>query len=345
MKRSLLIMTLLLAVPLVCGAGELEDRQAINDQVSALFMDERFDELERMAQQFRATEARTSSGLWKLTLFYSAINDVADAEDEEDQYWESIEAKASRWINAYPGSPTPHIAYAMILIGHAWMFRGDGWSDDVKPENWKPFQEYLARAARHLWEHKDVADVDPRWYETMLVIARAENWDRERFDKLVNEATERHPYFYQIYFAAIDYLMPKWHGSKEQVEAFANFATAKTAAREGAGMYARVYWYAAQAQYRSRLFTESAVVWGRMKQGIDDVLARYPDQWNINNFAHFACLAWDGRETRELIERVQGAPIPQAWDSTSQFEQCKTWARWDAPATGKTALTSADRGG
>lgn len=343
MKRCLLIMTLLLAVPLACGAGELEDRRAIGEQVSSLFMHEQFDELERLAQQFRTTEERTSSGLWKLTLFYSAINDVADGDEREEQYWESIEAKALRWVNAYPGSPTPHIAYAMILVGHAWMFRGSGWSDDVKQGNWKPFQEYLARAAKYLREHKDIADVDPRWYETMLNIACAENWDRERFNKLVNEATERHPYFYQIYFAAIDYLTPKWHGSKEQVEAFASFATEKTAAREGVGMYARVYWYVAQVQYRSRLFTESAVVWGRMKQGIDDVLARYPDQWNINNFAHFACLAWDGRETRELIERVQGAPIPQAWDSASQYEQCKTWARWDVP--GKTASTSVDRGG
>lgn len=343
MKRCLLIMTLLLAVPLACGAGELEDRRAIGEQVSNLFMREQFDELERLAQHFRTTEERTSSGLWKLTLFYSAINDVADGDERKEQYWGSIEAKALRWVNAYPGSPTPHIAYAMILVGHAWMFRGSGWSNDLKQGNWKPFQEYLARAAKYLWEHKDIADVDPRWYETMLNIACVENWDRERFNKLVNEATERHPYFYQIYFAAIDYLTPTWHGSKEQIEAFASFATEKTVAREGVGMYARVYWYVAQVQYRSGLFTESAVAWGRMKQGIDDVLARYPDQWNINNFAHFACLAWDGRETRELIERVQGAPIPQAWDSASQYEQCKTWARWDVP--GKTASTSVDRGG
>jgi len=342
----MLIMTLLvLAVPMTSGAGELEDRQAIGKQVSDLFMHERFDELERMAQQFRGTEERTSSGLWKLTFFYSAINDVADDDEKKNQYWESIEAKALRWVDAYPNSPTPHIAYAMILVGHAWMVRGTGWSDDVKQENWKPFQEYLAKAGTYLREHKDVADADPRWYETMLVIARSENWDLEHFNKLVHEATERHPYFYQIYFSAIDYLTPKWHGSKEQIEAFANFAVEKTAVREGMGMYARVYWYAAQAQYRDHLFTESAVVWDKMKRGIDDVLARYPDQWNINNFAHFACLAWDRRETRELMERVEGAPISQAWDSASQYEQCKTWARRDASVPGKTASTSVDRGG
>jgi hypothetical protein len=340
----LIMMLLAFAMPPPGAADELEDRRAIRERVSGLFMHEQFDELERMARQFRATQERTSSGLWKLTLFYSAINDTADGGDQKAQYRESIEAKALRWANAYPGSPTPHIAYAMILVGHAWMFRGSGWSDDVKQESWKPFQEYLARAAKYLWEHKDIADADPRWYETMLTIARAENWERQRFDKLVSEATERHPYFYQIYFAAIDYLTPKWHGSKEQIEAFANFATGKTAAREGVGMYARVYWYVAQVQYRSGLFVESAVVWDKMKQGMDDVLARYPDQWNINNFAHFACLAWDGRAARELIERMQGAPIPQAWDSAAQYEQCKTWARWDASAPGKTASTSVGRG-
>jgi len=341
----MLIMTLLFAVPMACGAGELEDRQAITGQVSALFMHEQFGELEQMAQQFRMTEERTSSGLWKLTLFYSAISDVADSDEKKDQYWDTIEAKALRWVNTYPQSPTPHIAYAMILIGHAWMIRGCGCAGDDKQENLKPSLEYFARAAKYLREHKDIADVDPRWYETMLIIARAENWDEERFQKLVNEAAGRHPYFYQIYFAAVDYLASRWRGDKRRIEAFADYAVEKTAARDGVGMYARVYWYVAQAQYRSHLFTESAVAWSRMKQGIDDVLARYPDQWNINNFAHFACLAWDGRETRELIERVQGAPIPQAWDSASQYEQCKTWARWDASVSGKTASTSVDRGG
>ncbi len=330
---------LLLGAPYAHGADELEDRQQIGAQASALFMQERFAELEQLADRYRTTEARTRSGLWKLTLFYSGLTDLAFSDEKSDKYWDSIESKALRWVDAFPDSPTPRIAYSLVLIGHAWMFRGGGWGSEVKSQDWKPFHEYMKKAETYLLEHKDIAAADPRWYETMLAVARAQDWDIQRFKQLVDEAVARYPYFYQIYFAAIDYLAPKWHGSRQQIEAFADFAVSKTAEREGTGMYARIYWYAAQAQYRDRLFTDSSVVWSKMKKSIEDVLQRYPDQWNINNFAHFACLAWDRDETRELMGRIEGAPIPQAWEDEAQYRQCRTWAFADVSGPGRAPVS------
>lgn len=323
---ALLLGLLIFGVSSAPGADELEDRKIIGTEVSNLFMQEQFGELERLADQYRTTGERTRSGLWKLTPFYSGISAVADSDNKGDRYWSTIETRALRWVEAYPASPTPRIAYALILIGHAWKFRGSGRAKDVSPEDWKTFHEYMNKARAYLLEHKDIAGSDPRWYEAMLTVARAENRDIKRFDELVDEATARYPYFYQIYFGAIDYLAPKWHGSKEQIEAFANFAVSKTADQDGMGMYARVYWYAAQTQFHDRLFTDSSVVWDRMKQGIADVLRQYPDQWNINNFAHFACLAWDRDETRELMGRIEEAPIPRGWEDREQYQQCRTWA-------------------
>ena len=161
----------------------------------------------------------------------------------------------------------------------------------------------------------------------MLVIARAEGWGRNKFDELTSEAVAKYPNFYQLYFAALDYLVPKWHGNRKEVENFANFAVERTQSLEDMGMYARVYWYASQTQYGNGLFIESSVVWKKMKTGIDDVLARYPDQWNINNFARFACLAGDMDKAKELISRIQGDPIPKAWAGDIQhFATCKAWA-------------------
>ena len=342
---GLLVVLLLSGVTSALGADELEGRKIISARVSNLFMQERFGELERLADQYRMTGERTSSGLWKLTLFYSGISDVADGNNINETYWNSIEARARRWVEEYPASPTPRIAYSLILIGHAWKFRGSGWAEEVNPDARKPFHEYLNKARVYLLEHKDIAGSDPRWYEAMLSVALAEDWDIKRFNKLVDEATTRHPYFYQIYFGAINYLTPKSHGNRQQIEAFANFAVSKTVDMDGMGMYARVYWYAAQAHFRDHLFTDSSVVWDKMKKGIADVLQRYPDQWNINNFAHFACLAWDKDETRGLMGRIQGAPIPQAWEDRTQYQQCRTWAFTGSPGPARLAAPATSRGG
>ena len=108
-------------------------------------------------------------------------------------------------------------------------------------------------------------------------------------------------------FSAIIRLrMPKWRGSHEAIGAFANGAVELTRETEGMGMYSRVYWYASQGDYGSELFEESKVDWARMRLAIADVLARYPDQSNINNFARFACLAGDAEETRSLLSRIEG---------------------------------------
>lgn len=324
-KKMLMLFILIFAVPVGSFGGELQERESIKSQVSSLFLNENFAELERLANDYRSEGSRTASGLWKLTLFYVGIDSTASDKINDSSYWTSYEVKTQRWVSIYPNSPTPHISHAILLIHHAWAFRGTGRAYKVRPENWEPFHQYIGKARDYLETNKKVCKADPRWYETMIVVAKAENWDLDKFHVLVEEAVANHPYFYQIYFAAIDYLTPKWHGDKEKIEEFANFAVKQTQTKDGAGMYARAYWYASQAQYGERLFTDSSVIWSKMKNGIDDVLLRYPDQWNINNFAHFACLSGDQKKAYELIGLVE-LPIPQVWKDPTQFDSCRAWA-------------------
>ena len=91
-------------------------------------------------------------------------------------------------------------------------------------------------------------------------------------------------------------------------------------------MYARIYWSASQTQYGRDLFTDSDVIWEKMKKGIDDVLKRYPDQWNINNFALFACLANDKEKARELFNLIKQPIIWKVWKSEADYQQYKAWA-------------------
>lgn len=329
--KTITSMMLLILFSYSVVADELKDREKIRNQATHLFQTGDFRKLNVLAQDYLVTEERTSSGLWKLTLFYAGVSQIANKKNTDEKYWNDLEDRALSWVEYQPESPAGHLAYASFLISHAWVYRGGKWARQVKPESWKPFYEHIEKAKKYLLKNKSISSIDPRWYELMIIIARAEGWNSEQFNALLKEGLARHPYFYQIYFAAINYLLPKWHGSKLEVERFAKKAINITKSKENTGLYARVYWYSSQSNYGTKLFTESAVRWMKMSTAIDDVLEIYPDQWNINNFAYFSCLAGDAKKTNTLMNMIQGNPLSKVWGNGVYYSYCKAWAGKNSP--------------
>jgi hypothetical protein len=311
------------------GTSELVQRAAISASVQKDFLASDFDRLESMATKYRTERSRTTSGLWHLSLFYAGIDDAIDDQtkgEDRDALFEAIEQRTREWASKFPDSPTGHIAHSLTLIERAWAHRGGGYASTVSPDAWTAFEHYIAMARANLEEFKSVASVDPKWYETMTLVARAENWDRSEFDALLNEALEREPLFYQTYFLALQYLLPKWHGNIEEIEDFAQDAVDRTREQEGFGMYARIYWYASQTQFKNDIFNNSLVEWSQMKAGFEDVISRYPDAWNLNNYAKFACLAGDKPTTMELLKRIESSVVAEAWATPLLKDRCAHWA-------------------
>jgi hypothetical protein len=307
--------------------SEQAERKVISSAAKEAFLSSNFAELERMSLAYRTEKSRTSSGLWKLTLFYLGIDQAIWAASKEGtQALEKLETVTNKWAVQYPDSPAAHIAYSMALITHGWTFRGGGYASSVRPESWAPFRRYIAMARKNLETHKAVASRDPSWYETMLTIARAEAWDADQFDSLLNEALKREPLFYQTYFSALRYLLPQWHGDVRAIETFAQDAARRTSEVEGRGMYARIYWYASQAEFRNNLFDGTLVFWPRMKAGFEDVIAKYPDDWNLSNYAKFACLAKDKPKTKELLARLGSSVVLEAWEPATLLQKCIAWS-------------------
>jgi len=314
--------------PHVANAGELQDRERIESAARNNLYFENFSQLEADSNAYRREKSRTSSGLWKLTLFYVGISQTLEFNGdpvEAEKFFVEMEGKTKAWLKKYPNSPAANIAYAMMLHNRGWGYRGEEYASRVKPESWAPFRKYVAAARAHLESTKSVASVDPRWYELMLNIGRAQGWERQQFDKLFAEAVGREPLFYQHYFSALEYLLPKWHGDIAEIEKFSRNAVKLTSATEGKGMYARIYWFASQTHYELDIFTGTKVSWKEMKASFEDVIARYPDAWNLNNFAKFACLARDKNKAAELIKRTESEIIPEAWPSRTARDACKTF--------------------
>jgi hypothetical protein len=333
MKIYLYIALLLLSVITAqefTYANELEETDKISDLAEKLFSEEKFEELSMISKKYIDNEERTSSGLWKLTFFYVGIESYVHKIRKDEKKLNEAEEKALRWVKNQPASPSGYISYSLILINRAWIYRGGGWAYEVKEEAWGPYYKKIAQARKNLLDNYQIASNDPCWYQYMLKISFAEGWDIDSFNLLFNESVEKYPYFYENYFKAATYLSPKWHGSRNEVELFAQRAVELTKKKENKGIYVRIYWYLFQnSSTEDPLFIGSNTVWSNMKKSMDDVLDIYPEQWNINSFAHLSCIARDKDNTRKLLDKIKGEPILQAWGSEyamMEYNACKDFA-------------------
>lgn len=300
------------------------DEYAAREDIMAAVQDSlwnrRFEELEAMADAFRTQKVRTPSGRWRLSLFYAGLSRFQESMPENAQ------SLVDAWIAAYPQSSAAHIGYAVMLLSEAWTLRGKGFASTVDDSAWEPFHATVEHARKYLMAHKALAAGDPHWYVAMAEIATIQGWPDAEFDALLREAFDREPSYTDTYFEATNRNLPKWGGNAEKVERFAREAVDRTKATEGFGLYARIYFSAWNSQYGEDLFEESAIDWTTMSKGIDDVLARYPSQWNINHFAYFACLAGDYGKALDLMERIEYQPMTHIWGGWLSYFRCKWWA-------------------
>lgn len=321
--------SIICAQPTAAVADDLfepQRRAAIITEAYGLLESGSFATLEEVADEYRTQKSRTPAGHWKSGSLYEGLKHVFDTDKRDDDHWAAAEKVATDWVTRYPDSPTAHLYYAQVLRNRAWSYRGGSYADKVRPEDWPPFFEYIEKARIYLEEHKSIADQDPRWYQMMVEVAIAQNWKEARFRNLLDEGLSKAPDYYPLYFAAVDYYSPRWGGSASEIEAFAREAVERTRDTEGWSLYARIYWHVSGTEFGDDLFAKSDVNWDDMKKGFDDIVRRFPDAWNIGNFAKFACLKRDREKTGALIDLLGEGNSWPVWMNYADFDACKALA-------------------
>lgn len=238
--------------------------------------------------------------------------------------WNRIEAISDMWIKQQPQSVVAKLAHLELLKRRAWSIRGGAYAADVPESAWKPFQAALKRASDYLASEKSTLAQYPDYYTECIAIAKGmDHGISARAMQCLEKGMHTFPDYYPMYFEMLDYLLPKWHGNTAAVERFAEGVVEKTRHIEGEAMYARIYWYASQAEFDDTLFTDSSAQWDRMRAGFNDIVAKYPDEWNIQNYAKFACLAGDFDQFSKERARMKQAPIEKTWGNGDLFARCE----------------------
>ena len=323
--------------PLRPIAAEMESRDALIRAVSQLVENGGVDALDSLGVEFRDGEVRTRSGAWKLTLFYNAIEDVAARAGSDPQLARRLLETIAAWRQAYPDHTAPVLAEA-IAVTRLTIARGNAPSFQpvsLIPASLIPVsliedddgQLVLRALLLQLETHRAELSVDPHAFVVTANVALATGAAPGTVAEIINSGIARHPGYYALYFTAMDQLLKYEQPGPDKINAIAEKASEATRVEEGFSLYARLMWHATSQTFGPRMIASPKVDWQRMRLGIGDVLDRYPDPWNVNNFAYLACLAGDREVTVELLAQVGGEPIGEAWHNLAVYQRCVDWAK------------------
>lgn len=311
--------------------GELALRAEIRQHVIDLFGNDDFDALEALAAGYRSEQSRTGSGVWKLSLFYGAIQEAGRLPASDTAGWSALGDRMRRWLALHPTSPTPYVANGIVMKRYAWSLQPRKILIEAAAKPEEAFVGAIEAAASFLDANRTIASADPHFYAVRAELASALAMPPAEFVELIEAGLTATPDYLPTMFVGMDYFAPERlpdgrAGDARSLEAYANMMRSRFTDDAGLAIYARLYWHAHGVVFGDKLFVESALDWRRMSAGMDAVLARYPDDWNINSFASIACLAGDRSKALALIDRI-AAPIPQAWQKGMSFEACRAFVR------------------
>ncbi len=210
-------------------------------------------------------------------------------------------------------------------VSHGWAYRGSGTSSSVSQEDSARLHEYLGLAREALLARADAGKADPNWHWQMLRLARLQAWPEDKYFAFAKATLDTFPYYYDIYFAVADKLLPQWGGSLGRLEAFAEHAAERTKATDGRSLYGRIYWSTYDMLGSERL-ARGELDWPKIRTALDDMVKRYPDPWNLNFFARAACDAGDKATAARVLRLVGDKVEPDAWDDRGHYVRCRNLA-------------------
>lgn len=278
--------------------------------------DRKFAELESDVKRARDGNLSLSDGQSLHTAIIGGITGcVTTGCDDEARDWQIRYDRLSEWREKFPRSATVELAQAIYYFEYAYAVRGSGYANTVKNEAWPTFHENMEKAHQLLEKASPAAKQDPQWYVTMMHIAVAQAWDIDKFNKIYLQAQKQFPYYLSVYFVGANYFAPRWHGSPEDLRKFVENSVTRTQSKLGESMYARLNW----ALSTDSMFSDGQADWPRMKSGFRRIVKDFPDPWNVNKFAYFACMAGDKATVAELAPGIGDKPILDAWRSSKAF--------------------------
>lgn len=301
--------------------GEAAERDRFKEAVRGRLLAGDFDGLDALARDLRASRETFPNGSWKLSVFYQGL--AGPAESWTDHEWTEALEQAKRWRSERPESVAARLVSADLWMSYAWVARGDGWSQEVSPEQWAIFQERNNEATAVMSGAHGVTERCPRRATTMLRIALTGGVSKDDEAGIYEQAIRDDPDYQPTYTNHLRYLQPRWQGAPGELE--------REVARivrmpGGPERIARALWFFND----SNSFDTSIAPWPVVKQGFADMRARHPESFEVKSASClFASYYKDRGETKRLLAEIGNRMEPAVWRDRERFVWAYHWATWE----------------
>jgi len=298
------------------------------DAIAQLLKQEKFSELDCLADAARAGKTKFPGGTWKLHYIYLGLKQPRPGHPTEED-WQQHMQLMDRWGQSNPHSVAQPIALAESYIDYAWSARGNGYADSVSDSGWKLYGERIAKAKAILDAGADLADKCPEWYIAMHEVAQGQSWGADLDAALIQQAVAFDPtyqYFYQVHAA---YLLPKWSGEDGDASRFAEDSANRIGGDAGDILY---FFIGGEVVCRCQEPEFNHFSWPRLQKGFAALeKERGVSLVVVNRFALMATEFEDWVAADAAFKRLGDSWSEDIWGTEVYFKQTRDSVSQIAP--------------
>jgi hypothetical protein len=291
--------------------------------IESNLVDEKFDELDRMAAEYRGDRSRCPGGDWKLRVFYADL----DAPQLTDKDSVDHIAHLEHWMQQRPQSITARVALATSLHRWAWVARGNGLADTVTAEGWRLFNERIQRSQSILeGAAKLPPPLCPQWYSEMMIVGLAQGWDAGRMKDIFDRGIQAEPGYFYLDLRYANYLLPKWYGKAGDASSFAKDSADNVGGDAGDELYFQIATILISRGNGN--FPVQEMDWARIQHGYQALCTQFGTTNRANNQVAFMAYKFrDASVARQQFGIIGDCWARGGWRDRQFFDRARDWAQ------------------
>jgi hypothetical protein len=302
-----------LILPCADETDEETSRAAVQDYGQFLARQERWDELAALIREVDAERRSTDCAMSHAELLcYGARADVVRA--VEDALSDGARNPGLDGIEALEEvlheTPSDYAIAALVALAHTdigWAWRGGEWPHEIPDRNLKLFEAHFDRAAEILAPFHDNSAASPLIAATRCTLLAARPLAAQKLADEYEALIALDPLNPRPMRALGHHLLPRWHGSYDQLELEARRTASHTSETWGNGGYTWVFFDALKVDPGAARIVDLDF----FLDGMRDILALHPSQHRANLLAAYAAITMAPARTPEnapdLLREVRTA--------------------------------------
>ncbi len=308
-----------LILPTADETDEETSRAAVQDYGQFLVRQDRWEELSALIHEVDHTRRATACAMSHTELLcFGARADVVQAAEDaicdgSNPSLEGIEAFEEILLE-YPDDHAIAVIVALAHIDLGWAWRGGDWPHEIPERNLMLFEAHFDRAAAILERFDNIVPKAPLLASARCALLAGRPLPAQNLADEYEALIALDPVNPRPMRALGHHLLPRWHGSYQQLDLEARRTASRTTETWGSGGYTWVFWDALAIDPGAARIVDLDFFIDGMRDILAQAVASGAGQYHANLMAAYAAITMDPGAlpetapdiTRDLRTRLHG---------------------------------------